>query len=175
MEQSVIPFGVFQYKDKRINTLLLSAGFFEMFGYTDKEKTYELLNNNLFQCAHPDDQAFAADAAIKCMRDNTEFDIIYRCSIRDTYRFIHATGQIISREEDSCTAIVWYVDESKHINDKVDTALLFNQLKHTACHHRYNNQLAHRHDTVAHGAKPSIDIERTCKHANDTTQHDTYS
>ena len=118
MEQSVIPFGVFQYKDKRINTLLLSAGFFEMFGYTDKEKTYELLNNNLFQCAHPDDQAFAADAAIKCMRDNTEFDIIYRCSIRDTYRFIHATGQIISREEDSCTAIVWYVDESKHINDK---------------------------------------------------------
>ena len=40
MENSRIPLAVYQFIDKRVVTLVLSAGFLELFGYEDRAQAY---------------------------------------------------------------------------------------------------------------------------------------
>ena len=44
--------------------------------------------------------------------------------------------------------------------DNVNTSVHLYQFKHSACHHRDDNQFAHTLNTVAHGSKPSEDVKR---------------
>ena len=59
------------------------------------------------------------------------------------------------------------------LDDEVDAAIMLDNLQESSCHHGDNNQLAHADDAVAHSAEPSVNVERTVKHTNNTRQDDT--
>ena len=58
-------------------------------------------------------------------------------------------------------------------DDEIDAALLLDELEHTSCHHGDDDKFSHADDTVAHGSKPSVDIEATRHHSDDARQDNT--
>lgn len=48
LENSPIPFAIYQSVDKRVVTIVLSEGFFELSGYKgmDKKEIYDLMDND---------------------------------------------------------------------------------------------------------------------------------
>lgn len=119
IERSAIPFGIIKYEDNRIITHLLTEGFFELFGYTDAEEAYEILNKDLFHNIHPDDAARLGDAFIRFVKEDEEYDVTYRWMVRDKYRIIHAKGAAILDEDGGKLYEVWYMDEGEYVyNDE---------------------------------------------------------
>ena len=63
MEGARAPFAVYQFIDRRVVTLALSAGFCDLFGYSDRRQAYHEMDNDMYREVHPDDTARGADAA----------------------------------------------------------------------------------------------------------------
>ena len=59
------PFGIYQFIDKRVVTLVLSDGFCELFGYADRKTAYAEMNADMYKDAHPDDMARLANEALR--------------------------------------------------------------------------------------------------------------
>jgi hypothetical protein len=78
MEQSRIPFAVYQFIDKRVVTLVLSDGFLDLFGYTDRAKAVYDMDNDMYKEVWPDDVSRIANAAIEFATKNKTYDVIYR-------------------------------------------------------------------------------------------------
>ena len=49
MEDSHIPFAVYQFIDKRVVTLVLSAGFRKLFEFDKKEDAYYVMDNDMYR------------------------------------------------------------------------------------------------------------------------------
>ena len=58
MEQSPIPFAVYQFLDERVYTIVLSAGFLNVFGYSDRAAAYTLMDDDMYRDTHPHDGKF---------------------------------------------------------------------------------------------------------------------
>lgn len=58
MENSGVPFGIYQVIEDRIYIIVLTKGFLEFFGYDDmpKEEVYQMHDNDFFIDVHPDDR-----------------------------------------------------------------------------------------------------------------------
>lgn len=109
-----IPFAVYQFIDKRIYTIVLSAGFMKLFGYKDKEDAYYAMDNDMYCDTHPDDVAAISDAAFRFATEGGKYDVAYRtrCSeCRDEYIMIHAKGEHIYTSTGERLAVVWYTNE----------------------------------------------------------------
>ena len=113
MEASPIPFAVYQFIDKRVVTIALSAGFLELFGYDDLKKAYYVMDNDMYCMDHPDDVARIADEAIRFATEGGEYNVAYRTKMKDTglYHIIHARGKHVYTETGVRLAYVWYTDE----------------------------------------------------------------
>ena len=106
LENSPIPFGVYQFINKRVVTVALSRGFIEMAGYSDmtREEVYDLMNNNMYQDTHPDDLSVINDtlgheAGDKCICEAC--NIICRVFKRSpVYRVGGDEFVVISQDED---------------------------------------------------------------------------
>ncbi len=61
MEQLQMPFAIYQFIDKRVVTLILSDGFCELFGYTDRALAYQDMDHDMYKDTHPDDTARIAE------------------------------------------------------------------------------------------------------------------
>ena len=120
MEQSAIPFAIYQYIDKRVVPILLSAGFFELFGYRDIEETYELMGKDLYHSTHPDDIARIADAFIRFETEDEEYNITYRAKVGDEYRQVHAIGRHIYPDDGARLAVIWFMDEGVYVDNDVN-------------------------------------------------------
>ena len=119
MEKSVVPFAVYQFLDKRVVTILLSQGFFELFGYENSEKTYELMNNNMYRDVHLDDVARISDSALRFAVDGGEYNVVYRTMKKGEYHIIHAFGRHFNTAEGVRLAMVWYVDEGLYVGNDI--------------------------------------------------------
>ena len=116
MENSMVPFAVYQFIDKRVVTLVLSKGFCELFSYDDMSKAYYDMDNDMYRDTHPDDAARIADAAFHFATEGGKYDVIYRSldKERTGYNIIHAHGKHVYTDTGVRLAEVWYTDEGHY-------------------------------------------------------------
>ncbi len=119
MERSCVPFAVYQFIDRRVVTRVLSAGFLELFGYSDRRLTYELMDHDMYRDTHPDDVSRIADAAFRFAVNEEPFNVVYRTRrpSEAIYRIVHAFGRHVYTETGVRLAVVWYVDEGSYLPD----------------------------------------------------------
>ena len=111
MEKSAVPFAVYQFLDERVVTVLLSAGFYELFGFGSRKEAFYAMDNDMYKDVHRDDAARVADAAIRFAKEGEEYNEVYRLMRNGEYRVIHAFGRHIYPEEGVRLGMIWYVDE----------------------------------------------------------------
>ena len=113
------PFAIYQFIDKRVVTLLLSDGFCELFGYTDRGVALYDMDHDMYKDTHPDDVARIASAAVHFATEGGRYEVIYRTRKRDSsdYIIIHATGEHVYTEEGIRLAQIWYTDEGIYAGD----------------------------------------------------------
>lgn len=110
IESSRIPFAIYQFIDKRVVTLALSAGFCDLLGY-ELSEAYYLMDNDMYRDAHPDDVSRIAGAAFRFATEGGEYNVVYRTKRDGEYRVIHALGEHVFTKAGERLAVVWYVDE----------------------------------------------------------------
>ena len=120
IEESCIPFAVYQFIDKRVVTIALSAGFCELFALDDQKAAYELMDNDMYRDVHPDDVARISDAALDFATTGGDYNILYRSARNGEYRIIHAFGKHVFKENGVRLATIWYNDEGPY-SEKEDT------------------------------------------------------
>ena len=112
------PLAVYQFINNRVVTILLSDGFCELFGYTDKAQAYYDMDNDMYKYTHPDDAARAASEAYTFATKGGAFDSIYRTlshdDTRQGYFIIHSKGEHVYTEDGTRLAYVWYTDEGSY-------------------------------------------------------------
>ncbi len=110
LEQSQIPFAVYQFVNKRVAAVAISDGFVKMLGLKDKEAAYDMMDNNMYNGTHPDDLAVIQDMAYRFATEGGVYDVIYRVMKDGEYRIIHAYGRHITKEDGTRLAFIWYSD-----------------------------------------------------------------
>ena len=110
------PLAVYQYVNKQVVTIALSAGFLTLFGYTDPVQAYYDMNHDMYRDTHPDDIAGIAEAAVRFATEGGDYDVIYRSKAAgsDGYRLIHAVGEHMMTDTGVRLAYVWYVNEGSY-------------------------------------------------------------
>jgi hypothetical protein len=76
MEHMAIPFAVYQFIDKRVATIALSAGFCRLFGYSDLAGAYYDMDHDMYKAVHPDDAARIADAALRFAMEGGRYEVV---------------------------------------------------------------------------------------------------
>ena len=132
LEGSCIPFAVYQFINMRVVTIVLSEGFFDLFGFdkSNKAEIYDLMDNNMYRDTHPDDLADLADAAVRFATEGGAYDVVYR-NIKDgEYRIIHAYGKHVYKDDGTRLAFVWYTDQGPYVdNGEEDNTGLLSSLR----------------------------------------------
>jgi len=127
MENSRIPFAVYQFLDKRVVTLVLSAGFCKLFEFDNKADAYYVMDNDMYRSTHPDDKARIADAAYCFATEGGAYEVVYRTKRRDSdnYVVVHAQGEHVYTETGERLAVVWYTNEGifSPVSDGMDSPL----------------------------------------------------
>ncbi len=111
IEESCIPFAVYQLVSERVVTIAVSAGFCEMFGFENSDEAIDQLDNDIARNIHPDDIANAAQAMNEFVSKDTNYNVLFRVFIDGEYKIIHAYGKHIHKENDTTLSVVWYSDE----------------------------------------------------------------
>ncbi len=118
MENSAIPFAVYQMVDNRVVTIVLSKGLIDLFGFDDPDEAYYMMDNDMYRDTHPDDVARIADAAIRFSTESSEYSVVYRSVIKGSYHVIHSRGKHIYTQTGKRLAVVWYMDEGLYKEDE---------------------------------------------------------
>lgn len=110
------PFAVYQFLDRKVVTLALSAGFCELLGYEDRAQAYYDMDHDMYRDAHPDDAARIAEAAVQFATQGGRYDEIYRIRKKGSagYIVIHAIGEHVITETGARLAHVWYTEEGEY-------------------------------------------------------------
>ncbi|MCR5001960.1 MAG: EAL domain-containing protein [Lachnospiraceae bacterium] len=124
-ENSLIPFAIYQFVDRRVVTLVLSDGFLKLFNYTDRDKAYYDMDHDMYKDTDPEDAARIADAAYRFATEGGRYDVIYRSKGSDgkEYTIIHAIGEHFITDDGTQLAQVWYMDEGSYSGDDKDSGL----------------------------------------------------
>ncbi|MBP5169428.1 MAG: EAL domain-containing protein, partial [Oscillospiraceae bacterium] len=122
-ESMQVPFAIYQFIDKQVVTLVLSDGFCELFGYEDRAKAYDDMDQDMYRDAHPDDRARIAEAAYRFATEGGSYEVIYRTAMKDMagYRIVHALGRHMYTEDGIRLAHIWYTDEGIYSDEPQDT------------------------------------------------------
>ena len=136
LESMTIPLAVFQYVNNKIETLVVSEGFRDMFGYETLKDTYYDMENDMYKYDHPDDIARIADAALRFAVDGGTFDIIYRTKERSGsgYRIVHAKGKHVFETPDARVSYIYYTDEGFYAKDEGNHTTDFARSLNNALH-----------------------------------------
>ena len=78
LEGMTIPLAIFQYLEQRIVPLVFSNGFCTMLGYEGPDQAYLDLERDLFLDIHDDDKSMVAASALRAVRGDGHFDVVYR-------------------------------------------------------------------------------------------------
>ncbi|MCR5778386.1 MAG: EAL domain-containing protein [Lachnospiraceae bacterium] len=145
MESSTIPFAVYQFINKRVYTIVLSDGFFELFGFKghDKKEVYDLMDNNMYRDTHPDDLAQLGDAAYQFATQGGSYDVLYRSKKDGEYIIIHACGKHIYKDGVRL-AFVWYTGHGPYIEDgRNNKNAMLSEIKNQLAERSINSREAH--------------------------------
>ncbi len=113
LEKNPVPFAIYQFINKRVVTLILTDGFCELFGYSDRELAYHDMDQDMYKDTHPDDVSRIANEAFRFATEESAYDVVYRSRQVGTsdYRVIHAKGKHIYTNSGVRLAYVAYMDE----------------------------------------------------------------
>ena len=116
IEKARFPLAVYQFLNKRVVTLLLSDGFCELFGYTERAQAYYDMDHDMYKDVHPDDAARISEAAYRFATEGGKYEVVYRTRIIGSpeYRIVHAQGEHCFTPEGIRLALVWYTDEGTY-------------------------------------------------------------
>ena len=116
MENSRIPFAVYQFIDKRVVTLAVSKGVCDMMGFADTAEAVDIFDHDMYRDTHPDDVSRIENAAFRFATQNEPYNVVYRSKKPGTqdYEIIHAIGEHIVPEPGVRLAVVWYVNEGEY-------------------------------------------------------------
>lgn len=119
MENSSVPFAVYQFINKRVVTVVASKGFIELAGYADmtREEVYNLLDNDMYRDMHPDDLSAVGDAAVRFAAEDIPYDVIYRLRKNGEYRIIHSYGKHVYKENGVKLGFIWYTDQGPYVEN----------------------------------------------------------
>ena len=108
LENSPVPYGIYQYIDERIVTVLLSDGFVEMIGMP-RDEAVSLMDNDMYRGAHADDVARISERAYEFVNGEGDYDALYRTwSIKSNkYVVMHSHGRHIY-EGNIKLSLIWY-------------------------------------------------------------------
>lgn len=128
--------GVYQVLEGWIEPLVLSNGFIQLFGYKDREDALQVTSHDLFEFFHPDDAARVEAASRRFAREEGSYDVYYRTKQRtgSEYMVIHATGEIVTKENGVKIGYVWYTNEGLYTRDADDRAGVFRRSIYDALH-----------------------------------------
>lgn len=118
MEQSGIPFGVFQIINDRIRTIVLSDGFCELFGFKDRETAARVMDTDMYRGVYPDDVSRVADAGFRFAFEGGEYNEVFRVrspKYSEEYMVVHGFGKHIYTQNSVRLAVVWYCDEGPEL------------------------------------------------------------
>lgn len=127
LEESVIPFAVFQQITGRVVPLLVSDGFCVFFK-VGREPAMEELAHHLFDSDHQDDVARLGNAVFSFAKEEGDLDLLFRSKVGDGYKIVHIYGKHFYPVEDVRLAVVWYMDEGAYTGNK---KALFDQVMDT--------------------------------------------
>ena len=141
LENSPVPFAVYQFIDRRVVTLALSKGFCELFGFDDRDEAYYVMDNDMYRSTHPDDVARIADAAFRFATEGGEYNVVFRFATEggeynvvyrskaensDLVSVIHAQGRHVYTETGARLAYVWYTDEGEYTESRAEGSVNLN-------------------------------------------------
>ena len=135
LENSPIPFAIYQRVDGKVVTVVMSEGFLELSGYEgmDKKEIYDLVDSDIYRLVHPDDLASVGDAVDRFLTESGVFDVIYRQKRYEEYRVVHLCGRHIYKEDGTRLAVIWYTDQGafvgKSINENEDISAEYARLQ----------------------------------------------
>ncbi len=126
MENMKVPFAVFQLVDKQIVTLVVSDGFCDLLGVTDRAKVYRAMDHDTYRNVHPEDTARVGNSVFHFMRDGGPFESVYRLKKKDGngYLVIHAFGQHVYTQTGERLAQIWYANEGDYSSGSLQDAEL---------------------------------------------------
>jgi len=112
------PLAVYQLIDNQIITLLVSDGFCELLGYTDRAQAVWDMDHDMYKDTHPDDKKRIGDAALRFAAGGGEYEVIFRtkAGVDSDYKVIHAHGKHVYTDNGIRLAHVWYMDEGLYID-----------------------------------------------------------
>lgn len=115
MENTPVPYAVYQLLDNRVVTVLVSDGFCDLFGMT-REEAMIVMDSDMYRDAHSDDKARIANAAYRFATEEESFDVVYRSRNRgsEEYTIIHSFGKHIYKDDGTRLAVIWYVNEGEY-------------------------------------------------------------
>ncbi len=116
-EQSVLetlrqPFAVFQLIGKQFFVMVLSDGFLDLFGYTDRIQAYDEINRDLFRDVHPDDKPLLSEGLLRMASNGGKYEVSFRSRIPETSkrRIVHAFFDAVSGSNGAYIIHAWYAD-----------------------------------------------------------------
>ena len=120
LENSSIPFGIYQFVNKRVVTVVLSRGLIDLFDFKNEDEAYKMMDEDMYRDCHPDDISRVADAAIRFATDGKEYSVVYRSLIFGNYHIIYAQGRHIYTDSGERLAVVWYMDGGVYNRERDD-------------------------------------------------------
>ena len=136
IESMRVPYAVYQFVDKRVVTIALSAGFCRLFGYEGFAEAYRDMDNDMYKDTHPDDIARIANDALRFATEGGRYETIYRTKVAGGpgYRIIHAYGEHVYPEAGVQLAQIWYSDEGIYVEECGQSGNRLNQSLSNALH-----------------------------------------
>lgn len=136
MERLQQPLAVYQLVDGRVVTILVSDGFCELLGYTDRKQAVWDMDHDMYKDIHPDDMKRIADASRRFAEGGEEYEVVFRtkAGVKSDYHVIHAHGKHVYPEDGIRLAHVWYMDEGKYIKGNEHTGSWMNRELNAALH-----------------------------------------
>ena len=125
IENTSVPYAVYQMVDKRVVTIALTKGFCDLFGYQDHADAYDDMDHDMYRDVHPDDASRIAGEALRFATEGGDYEVVYRSKdlASGDYRTIHAIGKHVTAETGATLAYVWYVDEGPYREDAEGSGL----------------------------------------------------
>ena len=108
-----VPLLIFSGEDENLIPLLVSNGFYRLFGH-DRKTLTENFAEVIFYRVHPDEKAKLRHVSIEFLKHNCNYDLIFRARVNDTYHPIHAVGVWQKMPDGGEVAIITYTDMDNH-------------------------------------------------------------
>ncbi len=116
IENSTVPFAIYQFIDGHVVTIAISSGFCKLFDCPDFKEAYAIADNDMYRDVHPDDIARISEAALRFATGGKNYDVVYRSKIHGNYKVIHAKGVHFFKEGHRLSHVT-YFDEGEFSED----------------------------------------------------------